>query len=320
MKKIIIILLTLLGITNHIYSAFEDYGWGTRAAALGGAYIAVADDSSAPFYNPAGISLMEKSEASFMYAGLLTGLDMETLSMMRSGVVLKPYSFGSIGANWARFNVNGLYTEDIIILTYANNLNQIHSSINNNILIGANIKIFRSKFILYDDEIRDDPVFSQGDSKMSFGIDLGCIVKINNSKIANDTYKVGLSILNINQPNIGLEQRDIIPMQVKGGFYYPINIYGTFLEKISINRSLIAVSITYIDKNDINVHIGLENNFLNDLLSFRLGGNLREIGGGLGFKYGLKNYVDIILNYVFLYPFEIRDTYGSHRTSLSVRF
>lgn len=318
MKKIMVLLI-LFSITNYVYSAFEDYGWGTRAAGLGGAYTAVADDSTAPFYNPAGIILMEKSEASFMYAGLLTGLDMETLSMMQSGVVLKPYSFGSIGANWARFNVNGLYTEDIFILTYANNLNQVYSSINDNILVGANIKIFRSKFSLYD-EIRDDPVFSHGDSKISFGIDLGCILKIYNSKMANDTYKVGLSILNINQPDIGLEQKDIIPMQVKGGFYYPINIYGTFLEKISINTSLIAVSITYIDKNDINIHIGIENNFFNDLISFRLGGNLREIGAGFGFKYGLKNYVDIILNYVFLYPFEIRDTYGSHRTSLSVRF
>lgn len=39
-------------------------GLGTRALGMGGAFIAVADDSTAAFWNPAGLGLLEKREAS----------------------------------------------------------------------------------------------------------------------------------------------------------------------------------------------------------------------------------------------------------------
>lgn len=47
--------------------AFEDYGVGPRDAAMGNAYSAVADDFSAAFYNPAGLSQIQGTHFTFGY-------------------------------------------------------------------------------------------------------------------------------------------------------------------------------------------------------------------------------------------------------------
>lgn len=299
-------------------SAFEDYGWGTRAVSLGGAYVAIADDSTGPFYNPSGIALMKRSEATFTYAGLHVGLDIESLSLMQTGVVMTPFEFGYVGANWARFNVNGLYTEDTFILTYANQLNYFNNMITPNISVGANVKLFRTKFNLYDD-LSNDPVFQEGDSNTILGFDLGGMLNIERDNNLEDV-RVGLSMMNINTPDIGMKDDDRIPFQMKAGIYYPFVVKGNVLQDIYVNQSAMALSITYIDRKDFTVHLGWENNFFKNLLSFRMGVNSNELGGGLGVKYGINNKVDILFHYSFFYPLKLKDTYGTHRSSLSVRF
>src|SRR5262249_19120785 len=42
-------------------------GVGSRATGMGEAYTAMADDVSSLYWNPAGIALLNQSEASFMY-------------------------------------------------------------------------------------------------------------------------------------------------------------------------------------------------------------------------------------------------------------
>jgi len=51
-----VFLCILLGLSSAYASGFRNYQQGARATALGGAFIARADDPSAIFYNPAGIS------------------------------------------------------------------------------------------------------------------------------------------------------------------------------------------------------------------------------------------------------------------------
>lgn len=317
MKRIIIMLL-ISSIPINLFCAFEDYGWGTRSMGLGGAYVALSDDSSGVFHNPAGISTMKNAEVSFMYAGLLTGLDMESLGIMQTGGVYHFQKIGSTAVNWSRFKASNLYTEDTVVLTYANNINQLIHTMDDNIYIGANIKMFHSHYQLYEG-IQDDPVFANGDTQNAFGIDLGCLVKFD-SHNADDYNSLGISVFNINQPDIGLKQRDVIPLQIKGGFSYPLSVRNNFFKSIHVNRSITLISISYININDVNVHFGWENWFFKDLLSFRMGGNLNELGGGMGLKYSLKKPFEIHFNYAFLYPLKVRDTYGSHRASLSMRF
>ncbi|HPT47104.1 MAG TPA: UPF0164 family protein, partial [Candidatus Rifleibacterium sp.] len=50
--------------------AYLKMGVGARALGMGSAFTAVADDSTASFWNPAGLARLEKSEGSFMHADL----------------------------------------------------------------------------------------------------------------------------------------------------------------------------------------------------------------------------------------------------------
>ena len=51
---------------------FLSYGVGGRALAMGSAYYAISDDASAAFYNPAGLTLLQRKEVGFMQATLPT--------------------------------------------------------------------------------------------------------------------------------------------------------------------------------------------------------------------------------------------------------
>ena len=59
-KRIVMALLvttwSLMGAVGAFATGFSIYEAGTRATALGGAFTASADDGSALFYNPAGLS------------------------------------------------------------------------------------------------------------------------------------------------------------------------------------------------------------------------------------------------------------------------
>ncbi|RCK80282.1 MAG: hypothetical protein OZSIB_3464 [Candidatus Ozemobacter sibiricus] len=50
--------------------AYLKMGVGARALGMGSAFTAVADDATAAFWNPAGLALLKKHEASFMHANL----------------------------------------------------------------------------------------------------------------------------------------------------------------------------------------------------------------------------------------------------------
>src|SRR5437762_897418 len=66
---------------------------GARAIAMGEAYTAMADDVSSLYWNPAGIAILNQSEASFMYSQWLKDLTYNNAS------VAVPLENGGIGAS-----------------------------------------------------------------------------------------------------------------------------------------------------------------------------------------------------------------------------
>ncbi len=51
--------------------ALFDVGMGARALGMGGAFVAVADDANAIYYNPAGLALIEGRKATSLYSTLM---------------------------------------------------------------------------------------------------------------------------------------------------------------------------------------------------------------------------------------------------------
>src|SRR3982751_1652207 len=62
-------------------SNFRPYIVGGRAAGMGGAFTALADDGSGPYYNPGGLAFVRRSQLSlsaFVY-GLVSGSNADAL-------------------------------------------------------------------------------------------------------------------------------------------------------------------------------------------------------------------------------------------------
>ncbi|MCK5005015.1 MAG: long-chain fatty acid transporter, partial [Candidatus Aminicenantes bacterium] len=65
MFKVVSIIVLMLGLSFGAYSnGLNLNGMGTKAISMGGAFIAVADDYSAVFWNPAGLTQMDKANLS----------------------------------------------------------------------------------------------------------------------------------------------------------------------------------------------------------------------------------------------------------------
>lgn len=82
---------------------FLTLGVGARALALGGSYVATADDATAVYWNPAGLAALERSEASFMHSSLF-GLDSyDFMNYVHHGNL-----DGPIALSWLRVGVNDI--------------------------------------------------------------------------------------------------------------------------------------------------------------------------------------------------------------------
>src|SRR5438045_1286820 len=92
-------------------AAFLDTGWGARPVGMGGAFTAIADDSNAPLYNPAGLVQIQWNEVSAMYSRLFSGLTLysgnattggDTVHLDQSYVafVSRASRYGSFGVSW----------------------------------------------------------------------------------------------------------------------------------------------------------------------------------------------------------------------------
>jgi hypothetical protein len=86
--------------------AFMTIGSGARAMGLGGAFVAIADDATATYWNPAGLGFLESHEATFMSIQLTDKLAGE---YHYGSLAFKPFRLGSIGASVHYFNIGDIH-------------------------------------------------------------------------------------------------------------------------------------------------------------------------------------------------------------------
>ena len=310
--KMIMVILLMGAISVCVevtcWADFEDLGVGARPIGMGNAYTALADDVNAIYYNPAGLAQLDECQFTSGYGKLYWGLD--DGSNLGSGFVgyAHPlYHWGTLGVGWLNFGLQGLYRENSFILSYGNTLKK-------KLLAGLNLKLLSKKYgkTLYTESAIDDsgnttgerdPVFSKGYSKTGFSTDLGFLYKFNRE------YSLGLSLIDIIQPHMDLkDNKSRVPIGVRTGFLY--------------NSDFLTFAFDTTFRNgDINVYSGAEKWFLNRTFGVRAGlgvGSRRFSNLALGASYAKYLFQ---FDYAFLYPLSgIRDTYGSHRISLTLRF
>ncbi len=323
MKKssILSIMILVLWLTfclaGNAQAAFKDSGWGTRSAGMGGAFCAIADDTSAPLWNPAGITQVKRPEANFMYAKLFAGLETVNLGLdYFSFVFPKNRRTGAWGISWASFSSLDLYREDTISITYAERLNDFFPRLIPEVSLGASLKYLSHSYTLDEYAKLDTDVFGEGTSQYAFTGDVGLLVRSNPAR--EPRISIGASAKNIIEADVGLRTKDIVPMETKFGVAYRMGDFK-LLNALVVEDVTGAVDVTLRDK-DWNFHLGWEGWFNKRTFGLRAGGNNREVTIGLSYNNEFLKNLGIQLDYAFILPLQIEDTWGSHRVSLTVRF
>ena len=107
--------LLLFAAFVNVYAAFEDKPLYARPAAMGGAYTSLANDYSAPFFNPAGLNLLSASALSFSQTSLYGEADMKHSG---AGFMLPTKTAGSFAFNYVSFGAS-YYKESELIFTHS---------------------------------------------------------------------------------------------------------------------------------------------------------------------------------------------------------
>ena len=176
------LLITLL-LPAAAPAAFNNIGVGARPLGLGGAFVALADDSNAADYNAAGLGYMDKIHLGATHAQRFNGL-------ITYNAVSGMMPFGRIGTIGASFGdmaeSSDVYHEQTVRLSYGN-------AVFRQLAIGANLKLFRTAFDATNEFVVDNPYFSQTDSSAA-SFDLGMIAKPVESRLRILEEVVGTAV------------------------------------------------------------------------------------------------------------------------------
>jgi len=180
---------------------YLQYGAGARSLAMGGAYVALADDASAPYWNPAALMQIEEHQFLSMYAPFFEQTSYNFLSYVHplrklgsigiSDVLLHSGGYEEVDTDLGPIGTNKSIFKNAIIISYAN---RIHRKIS----LGASLKLIHERVMKY--------------SGNSQGIDLGILYE------PLDELDIGLTLQNVIQPKVTLrDEPDVYELNLKGG-------------------------------------------------------------------------------------------------------
>ncbi|MGQ9630839.1 MAG: hypothetical protein ACUVXI_11095 [bacterium] len=268
-KGIFLTVSIVLSFSSFAYGAFEDKESGARPLGMGGAFVAVSDDPTAVFQNPAGLPQLASPQIVLFYTKLF-GLNDLPYYAMSYGHPLG--EVGAVGTAWQGFGWE-FYREDAFFLSYGYRWE-------NDIALGGSAKALWLRF--------RDPNYSA--DVLGIGLDVGA------HYTPVEALRIGLFGRNLNQPKL----IDRLPLEVRGGVALkPLLLSG---ESPSANWT-VALDYNYLHvqegylwdyRNAFNLGSEL---WIVEWLALRLGWQSNPIRytAGAGVKCG-----DISLDYALL--------------------
>jgi hypothetical protein len=205
---------------------------GARATGMGGAFIGVADDATAVFWNPAGQGLME----GFKLTGMRTRL-FSVSGLSEDCVAVNYGRWHGIGAGfgWTRAGLEDVYNEDAFVFGIG------RSFLATGLALGGALRVYRVSAPGY--EYYNDPNFKDGDT--GYAVDLGMLYRAR-------TWSVGCVMRNIGQPEIQL----ISTTEETDPIYSELRIGGTY-----IFREVMLISGEMRRAHDVPGYFGSETTF-----------------------------------------------------------
>jgi hypothetical protein len=246
MKRVMVVSAALLLVLSAVvladgigaFSAFKN-GIGARALAMGGAFVAVADDATAVCWNPAGLAQLGDTRL----AGMSTDLYGLGITHQYVGAVTSFANLG-IGLGWERAAIDGqvidgtgglgasfTWTEQAIVGSLATNVMDIA-------MAGANVKYYMADSGL-------------GDSASGFGFDLGLLVSL------GDMFVIGVNAMDLAGSTVEWDggATDVISGVYKAGL--AMNLAEDML--------VLAADVDFDGSALGDTHVGVEFNVIDEL-------------------------------------------------------
>jgi len=294
LDKIIVASLILVMAVTASFAETADYGMdsmfiegvGTRAYAMGNAFAALSDDSEGVFYNPAGLTNLERQHITLLHYPLYEGTLYNSITY-----ALPILDFGSPGFALYRVYTSGIETYDendfklgeINFQEYKSTISYA-KRLNDDVSFGMNINIFNLNL----DKI----------NAFSFGGDVGFLYE------PFSFINLGFVVHNLIKPSFTLQNsKEELPMTLTGGLL--LKIYS---EAFKLN---IPFDVVKSEETEFKFRVGTEI-MLFDILSLRAGYNDSRIsfGGGLSFAgisfdyaYIINEYMDALSRFSLSYKF-----------------
>ena len=250
--------------------AFLKNGIGVRPISMGKAFVAIADDAHAGYWNPAGLAILNTAQFGAMYSNpvnydLVGGTGVKDIGYHTVSLAY-PTGFGSFGLNVAYLSVGDIFVvenasgptgdtfsdkEYGIIASYA-------SSITEQVHLGANMKFVHQSL--------------QDKNGSGLGLDLGLLYQ----PLYNLTF--GLMAQDLIEPKIQLledGEEYSIPRKIRLGMSY----------KMMDDKVLLAAGVDKASGRSPKLHLGTEIVPMKDL-DLRLGytTDTGEVSAGVGVR------------------------------------
>lgn len=299
-KTAVAVFLALLAAAVPAGASFQEPVAGPESSALAHAALTPTRDSSALFLNPAALGGLRGADFYFMHNQMYAGIS--GVGSISQGFISGafPTRLGSFGFGVGMFRASGLLEERTLALGYARQLgSRVH--------VGVTGKHLRHGYLTGDDPLAaGDPVFSQGNARGAFALDLGMTARI------SDPLTVGVAARNLNRPDLGLAVEDRVPRELQAGAVYD---FGS-------GRHLRATAdVLYRDQEFDAVDrfvpsAGLEKGFGDERVVIRMGLSPLELTGGVGIRWGLMglDYALVLRRHL------LEGSVGTHMLGLRIRF
>jgi tetratricopeptide (TPR) repeat protein len=279
-KKVIIRLVVtvalILGIHNEIYAqqgeagtqSVLNLGYSARALGIGRAYVAIADDPSAVFWNPSGLEFIPRISLTLFHTSLYEGTTFDFI-----GFAYPTLQFGTVGIGYARvavgdipvvdkFNIRqGLahYEMSELYIAYAKKLPF-------KITTGLTFKIDRQEFDFTN-------LVTSG-----IGLDLGIMYRPQLESGLFRDLSIGFQFQNLIKPQLKLgAEREVLPNQFRIGILKPVRIGEA-------GKMNIALDYRKSEQESGQFHAGTEYKF-REMGAIRLGYDQSNIAFGAGLVY-----------------------------------
>ncbi len=306
---------------------FLTIGVGPKAIGMGGAFTATANDVTGIFWNPAGVSRMESSQAMFTHSKWFADINFNW-----AGAAVNLGNMGTIGASfmyldYGKMEVTNMREQEgtgeffeakdlAIALHYSYNLTDRFS-------VGGNVKYVRQS------------IWHSSASTVAFDLGILFISEI-------DGLRIGATISNFG-PDAKMDGKDLLFQHDADGQQYGNNdqVLGywktdefplPFTFKVGLaydpikledHKLTIAADVNYPNDNSSSVNVGAEYTFMN-LLSIRAGyKSLFLDNADESFTYGVGLIQEVGRNsyLTFDYSFtKMNKLDNTHQFSVGIRF